>query len=145
MNFDVEVSKDGNSLYFVDGRFDQIGGPYEADIVLAEKRNGIFQRSSNQSILANINTSVLEYAACISSNQLELYFTRVDPPLTASSTPQIYVATRNSTAEPFSQPYNIDTISGFVEAPTISPDGQIIYYHKKENERFTLYMVRKQR
>ena len=142
-NFDVEVSKDGNFLYFVDGRYDQNGGPYEADIVLAEKKNGIFQRSSNQAFLENINSDALEYAACVSSNMLELYFTRVGALSPAIS--GIYVATKNSVDQPFNQPYKIDTISGFVEAPTISPDDRIIYYHKKENGKFVLYMVRKAR
>ena len=143
VNFDVEVSKDGNSLYFVDGRFDQNGGPYEADLVIAEKSNGQFQRNTNQSILNNINTNELEYAACISSDMLELYFTRVPAPLSASSVPQIYVATRDSVNEPFNKPYKIDLITGFVEGATISPDNRMIYYHKKENGKFVLYMIKK--
>ena len=144
VNFDVEVSMDGNSLFFVDGRFDQNGGPYEADIVLAERKNGVFQRSDNLDILKNINTSALEYAACISSDMLALYFTRVDTPLTSSSIPQIYVATRSTVNQPFSQPNKIETITGFVEAPALSADDQIIYYHKKVNNMFVLYMVRKE-
>ena len=43
MNSDVEVSSDGNFLYFVDGRFDQHGGPYEA-----EESTGWFRLSSRR-------------------------------------------------------------------------------------------------
>lgn len=142
VNFDVEVSKDGNFLYFVDGQFNESGGPYESNLSLAARTNGIFQRTNN-SALENINTSALEYAACISSNMLELYFTRVEMPLSESSIPQIYVAIRNSVNEPYSAPRRIEEITGFAEAPTISSDDQIIYYHKKENDKFELYMIRK--
>ncbi len=144
VNFDVEVSVDGNFLYFVDGRYDQNGGPYEANFVIAEKINNNFQRMSDQSVLNKINTSDLEYAACISPDMLELYFTRIKAPISISSQPQIFVSTRKSINEPFNSPYKIDKITGFVEAPTISPDGQTIYYHKRENDKFVLYMIRKE-
>ncbi|AMC11276.1 hypothetical protein Lupro_08420 [Lutibacter profundi] len=144
VNFDVEISENGNYLYAVDGRYDEFGGPYEANLFLAEKINGIFQRSNNTSIFENINTTALEYAACISSDMLELYFTRVDTPLSNTSIPQIYMATRNSINEDFNTAYKINSITGFVEGPTISPDGQRIYYHKYENEQFVLYMVEKE-
>jgi hypothetical protein len=143
INFDIEVSKEGNSLYFADGLYDANGGPYESNLVFAEKINNTFQRTDNL-ILENINTEALEYGACISSNMLELYFTRVELPLSELSVPQIYVATRNTITESFGIPYKIESISGFVEAPTISSDDQIIYYHKKENEKYVLYLVRKE-
>ena len=143
VNFDVEVSEDGNWLFFVDGEFGMFGGPNEANLVLAEKTTSGFVRTSNQSILQHINTDQLEYAACISTDLLELYFTRVEAPLSDSSQPQIFVATRDSVNEAFGMPYKIETISGFVEGPTISPDNQILYYHKKENGKHVLYMVRK--
>ncbi len=144
VNFDVEVTKEGNTLYFVDGRFDANGGPYEADFVLGEKINGLFQRNADQSIFGNINTDALEYAACISSDGLELYFTRVATPLTPASSPQIFVATRNALHESFYKPYPIEVISGFVEAPTISPNDSLLYYHKKEHGKFVLFMVQKE-
>lgn len=143
VNFDVEVNQEGDILYYVDGKFDASGGPYEANFVLAEKINGEFQRSKNTSIFEYVNTDNLEYAACISSDMLELYFTRVKAPLSSSSIPEIFVATRNSIDEPFNQPYKIESITGFVEAPAISPDDKTIYYHKKENGKFGLYMIQK--
>lgn len=142
VNFDVEVSKDGKYLYFVDGRFDEKGGPYESSIVLAIKKSEVFERT-DEKILENINTSDLEYAACISSNMLELYFTRLDLPISESSEPQIYLSTRKSISDPFKKPYKITQITGFVEGPTISPDDKTIYYHKKENDKSVLFMIKK--
>ncbi len=144
IDFGVEVSKDGKDLFFSEGRFDKNGGPYEADIIHAVKVNGSFQRA-NDNILMYINSLSLEYAAYISSDSLELYFTRID----STGLPQIYTANRKSTSEPFNKPYKIKEITGFVEAPaiSISSDGvpdSIIYYHKKEDDKFTLWMVRKE-
>ncbi|RPH34520.1 MAG: hypothetical protein EHM93_00360 [Bacteroidales bacterium] len=143
VNFDAEISRDGNYLFFVDGRFDENGGPYEADFYLAKKENGALKRVLDNSTFINVNTSALEYAACLSSNMLELYFTRVSVPFSATSEPQIFVAIRSSNNTPFGKPYKINSISGFVEAPTISPDNRMIYYHKKEGGKYVLYMVRK--
>lgn len=145
LNFDVEVNATGETLYFVDGRFDESGGPYESDLVIAQKVSGEFQRLSNSDqLLANINTDDLEYAACISANNLELYFTRVAAPLTALSQPEIWVATRATIHDPFREPEKIESITGFVEAATISPDGKILYYHKLGiGDKFSLYLTRR--
>ncbi len=147
LNFDVEVSASGENLYFVDGRFDQNGGPYESDIVVARKESKGFVRLSNSpDLLRNINTTDLEYAACISANNLELYFTRVTAPITAASTPQIFGSRRNSANEPFGVASKIQSITGFAEAASISPDGHILYYHKRDEQgKFGLYFTRRVR
>ena len=143
VNFDVEVSADGQMLYFVDAQFDQTGTPATADIVVATKNGDSFQRLANSStLMKNINTdAALEYAACISVNQLELFFTRVSVPLSATSMPQILVSTRNNISEPFGIPTKIQTITGFAEAATIAPDQRTLYFHKKEGGKFLLYKV----
>lgn len=144
VNFDVEVSEDGQTLYFVDAQFGLTGNPKTADIVIATKNGTGFQRLSNSSeIMQNVNTDALEYAACISANQLELYFTRVAVPLTAASFPELFISTRPNVNEPFGVPYRIQIIKGFVEAMTIAPDLRTFYFHKKEGTRFVLYMVRR--
>ena len=144
VNFDVEVSADGQSLYFVDAQFDQTLNPSTADLVIAKKSNAVFQRLSNSNeIMKNINSSALEYAACISVDQLELYFTRLMIPFTATTTPEIFVSKRQNVNEPFSTPSKIQSIIGFVEAPTIAPDQKTLYYHKKENNKYVLYLVKK--
>ncbi|MFO7754838.1 MAG: hypothetical protein R6V34_02535 [Bacteroidales bacterium] len=142
VNFDIEVSKNGNILFTVDGLFDENGGPYESDLVVAVKNDSGFIRTGD-GILENINTGALEYGACISADMLELYFTRLEIPMSLSSVPQIFLATRKSIDEPFRNPYRIEEIAGFAEAPTISADGNILYYHKKVNEMHSLYMIRK--
>lgn len=143
-NFDVEISADGELLYFVDAQFDQTGNPQIADLVIAKKNGTAFQRLFNTSeIMKNINSNALEYAACISVNQLELYFTRLVVPFSPTSVPEIFVSTRQNINEPFSSPSKIQSITGFAEAATIAPDQKTIYYHKKDNNTFGLYMVRK--
>jgi len=144
LNFDVEVSADGSTLYFVDGLFNQSGTPTTADLAIAKKNGSGFQRISNSnSLLQNVNTNALEYAACISVDQLELYFTRVETPITPSSSPAIFLARRQRVDEPFGVPFRIESIRGFAEAATIAPDQKTIYFHMKENDKFGLYMIRK--
>lgn len=144
LNFDIEVSADGQNLYFVDAQFDQNGIPISTDIVIASKNISGFERITNSSdILKNVNTNALEYAACISNNQLELYFTRFSTPVEANKPPEIYYSTRKSTIEPFNLPKKIQNLSGFIEAPTITNDQKKIYFHKKENNLHVLYMIEK--
>jgi hypothetical protein len=76
---------------------------------------------------------------------LELYFTRVDAPISAESSPKIYVATRESINESFNNPYRIESITGFVEAATLSPNDSLLYYHKLEGDKFVLYLSRKEK
>ena len=145
LNFDVEVSNDGQTLYFVDGLYDENGGPREANFSIARKNGAEFQRDPNSpTILANINTENLEYAAAISKNELELCFTRIIGDISPDSEARIYIATRTSSDLPFSEPQLISEITGFVEGPTFSADDNGLYYHKKENEDFVLYYIEKQ-
>ena len=46
---------------------------------------------------------------------------------------------------PFGSPSKIESITGFAEAATISSDGNRLYYHKKENGKFSLYLSRRVR
>ena len=144
LNFDVEVTNDGQSLYFVDGLYDANGGPREANIVIARKNGDEFIRDPNSNILLeNINTNNLEYAAAISKNELELCFTRIIGDISVNSEAHIYIATRTSTNLPFSEPQEITEITGFVEGPTFSANDTGLYYHKKENDDFVLYYIEK--
>lgn len=141
VNFDVEVSADGERLYFVDGRFDAFGKLLEADLVVAARSptDSIrFERlSDSKEILQHINTSALEYAAGISADEQTLCFTRVQE-MMPDAEPKIFISTRKNIAEPFGVPHEI-AIKGFVEGATFSPDSREIIYHKKENGRFVLY------
>jgi Tol biopolymer transport system component len=86
--------------------------------------------------MEQINTGGLNYAAAISVGELELFFTRL-----AGNSPAIYVATRSNASSPFNRPKKIATITGFVEAPTLSPDEKSLYFHKRDNGRFVIYRV----
>jgi len=144
VNFDVEVSSDGQSLYFVDAKFNGSGQPASADLELALITGAGFTRvASTDSTLHNINTGALEYAASISADGLTLYFTRVSLPFNKHSCPEILFSTRPTRKVPFGYPSKIMSVTGFAEAPAIAPGGKILYYHKKENNRFVLCMVRK--
>ena len=102
VNFDVDVSPDGNTLYFVDSRF-AAGGPETADIVIAERRGASFERASgSDEIMRNVNSNDLEYAACISADGLTLFFTRLNRGLTGDA--RIFMATRVSLTTPFDRP-----------------------------------------
>ena len=55
--------------------------------------------------------------------------------------PVIYTATRSSTSEPFGKPRKIEAITGFAEAPALSPDEKSLYYHVNVSGRFVIYRV----
>ena len=138
VNFDADISPDGNTLYFVDGLFnfpDPV--PLTADILIAERSGVNFVRVANGAdIMRQINTSALEYAPTISTSGLEIFFTRLE-----GSTFAIYASTRPNTSAPFDTPKKIQAITGFVEAPTLSVDEKSLYYHKDENGLFVIYRV----
>lgn len=80
VNFDVDVSPDGATLYFVDGEIGANGLPIVADLVIAQRGDAGFTRLPNSdALMVNINTEIWDYAAAVSRDGLELFFTRYDP------------------------------------------------------------------
>lgn len=141
LNFDVDVSPDGERLYFVDGRFGLLG-PQTADIVVAERQGPAFiRRPDSAELMRNINTGALEYAPCISADGRTLLFTRMRAGLGAR--PSIYVSRRDSATAPFGPAAKLVALDGHVEATTFSVDERSIYYHKKEGDRFVVMMATK--
>lgn len=139
VNFDAELSADGATLYFVDGRLGAAPPPVEADLVIARKRGDGFQRlEDSDALLTAVNTAALEYAPAISPDGLELFFTRLDR---EDGAPRILRAVRASPEEPFGPPEPVRAVAGFVEAPALSPDGRSLYYHRRESGGFALYRV----
>lgn len=144
VNFDVEINNNGDSMYFVDGQYDSGGKLQAADIVMASKTAAGFERAANSSeILKNVNTDQLEYAASISTDDLELFFTRVAAPLSEASVPQIFYAKRKTTDSAFDVPVQLTGLGDFVEAPSISNNGRALYYHRMVNDKFVIYEVRR--
>ncbi|MEM7741519.1 MAG: hypothetical protein AAF225_12055 [Pseudomonadota bacterium] len=149
-NIDAEISADGSSLYVVESRRRLFGGGIRsANILVAERANdGSFQRPDNWGdLFAAINTSALEFAPATTRDELILYFTRADTKALRSGDPNgfgIFVATRPSQTAPFGTPQRIQSIAGYVEAPTVSPDECAIYFHKEIDGLFRLQMAKRQ-
>jgi hypothetical protein len=141
VNFDVEVSADGSTLYFDDGDFAGGNGfPDTANIAVAIRSGSGFVRHPDSStMMAKVNTSDLEYAAAISANGLELFFTRLD---LATLQARIYRSIRSNLANPFGSPQLVRAIEGFVEGPALSPDERSLYYHRRNaTGGFEIYRV----
>ena len=137
VNFDAEISPDGDTLYFVESQF-SASGPQTADILIATWGESTFVRASNSAlIMKQVNTSsMLEYAPAISASGLEIFFTRLE-----GSNAVLYTSSREDTSSPFGAPRKIQSATGFVEGPTLSPDEKSLYYHKREGNLFVIYRV----
>jgi hypothetical protein len=130
VDFDVEVSSDGQQLYVSVGHFEADGmGPTHASIALFDKvGQGFVPDPHSAKLLHKVNgAGQLDYAASISTNGLELFFTRASPEL--GEPPAIYRAARSSVSRPFAHVQRVAAITGFAEAPSISADGSTLYYH----------------
>jgi hypothetical protein len=140
--FDVEVSADGETLVFADGVFRGGPLPVAADLAIARRRgDGSFERlPRSDEILRRVNTADLEYAAAISADGRELFFTRM-----GSRRPAIHRATRDSPDAAFGEAERIGSIEGYAEAPSLSADGRSLYYHRRDGERFVIYRVTRPR
>jgi len=141
LNFDVEVSPEGATLYFVDGVFS--GNPYPdvSNFVYAvDSGNGFVRQGDSPDIFSNINTGDLEYAACISRDGLEFFFTRL---VLSTLETTIHRSTRPEISAPFGIPQKVSSISGFVEAPALSADEKSLYYHRRnpDSGKFELFRV----
>lgn len=150
-NMGVEVSADGNTLYFSRATWQMRGfslGPFEdSDILFSQRHNGkyLYDEAEAKRVMQYINTPDMEYAASISADGLELFFTRL--PLADLKKGKVHSwimhATRSNLMEAFGMPKVIDAIGvdDFVEGPCIGPDGKELYYHKRVGEKFRLYKV----
>lgn len=145
LNFDAEIHYDGVNLYYVEGLFSGKPLPDAANIAVAIKENGIFVVSPDSRTQFDlINTQSLEYAPSISTDQLELYFTRAVKLTTGDFDFAIYVALRNSVSEPWGNVKQLDVTNGTIsEGPSISFDGRLLYYHQKISNRYVIYVAKR--
>lgn len=136
VNFDVEVNADGDTLYLVDSQI--VGGVRQsAEIVIAVRHETGFERLYDSSrIMEKVNSDALQYAPCVSSDGLTLFFTRAQRGMRDAA---IYMATRRDASLPFGRPTRLTGLDGFVEAPALSSDERSLYYHKNEGGRFVIY------
>ena len=136
---DHGISLDGEFLYFNNARFDSQNcqGPCETNMGVAKKVNATtFNKLGNSTaLLENINdANYIFYAPCISSDNLEFQYTRYwKGQITTNTVFEICVAVRDNSLKNFSTPKVLfsETISSLIEAPTLTTDKKILYYHKK--------------
>lgn len=138
---DAAVTYDGSELYYCNAFFDTCTIPCEATLGIATRVNdSTFNTIANSAyILQHVNdTDYCVYAPQLSTNGLELYFTRY---LKGSFNTEICVSVRNTIADTFSSPMVL--ISEFPNAPeavTMNTANTLMYYHKKTNGTYTIYL-----
>src|SRR5271165_7104172 len=136
INMDASVSPDGQTLFLSRALiFPGAPAPRSSQLMIARLQDGAFRIDpGGERILRNVNTSALQYAPAITADGLELYFTRA-----SQGGLRILVATRASTTEPFGEAHVLKSITGFVEAPSVSLDRQELFFHKKVGDKFALF------
>jgi Tol biopolymer transport system component len=140
VTFDAEVSADGSLLFVADGEFGEWPVPRTADLAIAARDGDGFRRlPAGARLLQNINTPALEYAPAVSADLLELFFTRAAA--ADGQVPVILRAVRPRADAAFEPPQPVAAITGFAEAPALSPDGRSLYYHRQEGGRYVIYRV----
>jgi hypothetical protein len=145
---DHGISLDGQFLYFNNARFDDTNcqGPCETTLGIAQKNDdSTFCKLPNSAeLIQNINdANYIYYAPCISSDNLELYFTRyLKGQITPSTLFEMCVAIRSNASSEFSIPKVLfsEVISNLVEAPTLTTDKNIMYYHQKTADSHKIMM-----
>lgn len=147
LNIDLEVSADGQTLYVAENRWDLLRGvPATSDITMARKIATGFERLPDaDALMVNINTKHLEFAPATSADELTLYFTRLNMKAFRKGKANAFatlMARRPDKASPWGVPQAIPVITGHAEAPTVSPDGCVLYFHRKDAETFNLYVTR---
>ena len=140
VDFDVSVSPNGGSLYVSVGQFGNGSGPSRSGLVLFRRRGkGFVADPRSAAFLAAVNAAgPLVYAASVSADGRELFFTVADP---GAGVVQIDQADRSSTSRPFGDVQRVAAISGFAEAPSLSADGTTLFYHLQVGKQFVIEQV----
>ena len=146
---DHGISHDGQFLYYNNARFDETNcaGPCETFLGIAKWTDdkNFMKTADSDLILQNINNSnYIYYAPCITTDNLELYYTRFAAGNVGINTlAEICVATRASATDAFSSPtvlFSNTVGNGIIEAPTLTTDKQLMYYHQKVNGLHVIMM-----
>ena len=139
---DAEISRDGGRLYYVNARYSANWTKLEeASIGTACKKGTEYiKNADNSAVFANINDpSYCVYAPSASPDGRELFYTRILK--TGGSNTEICRAARASLAAPFGEPEVLSITGTMPEAPSLSADGTKLFYHKKKDEVFHIYMM----
>ncbi len=139
---DASISENGKQLIFCNAYFNDCAPlPCKAKLGIAAKVNdSTFNKlSTSDSLLAQVNDSnYLVYAPHLLANGLELYFTRILK--TDLTHTEICVAQRASVSEAFGSATVLISSTEVAEAATLSSDGTKLYYHKKVNGSYQLFL-----
>jgi hypothetical protein len=143
---DAAITMTGNKLIYSNAYFNNCnqGLPCKAMLGIAIKVNdSTFQRSPNSAVLFSAinDTNFIVYAPQLSTNGLELFYTRLKKNTIET---QICISTRGDTITSFPAGTVIVSETGATpEAPTISTDGLRMYYHRYSNGKYRLFMRRR--
>jgi hypothetical protein len=141
VNFDVDIDASGTLMTFVDSRFGRNGQPQDAVLVMARRDGARFVRDADSArLLAPVNGPGLQYAPCLSADHLTLWFTRVGS-VSGADSPQIWRARRSVETVPFDAPVRFEGLGDFVEAPALSPDEKLLYFHRRTASGFRLFVA----
>jgi hypothetical protein len=143
INFDAELQADGRTLYFTEGRFAGQPWPDTADIGLALRGEDgpFFVPVGTKEKMAAINTAALEYAACGSRDGRELFFSRAQGSAENGFRFSLLLARREEASQPWGSIQLIaDGGSDVLEAPALSPDGRLLYYHRPHQGVFHIWV-----
>ncbi len=150
INMGLSVDETGETLlisnakFTTDGRFDFAG-----NIRLALRQGDVFDLSAeSERVLSTINTSdAAQYAAELSVDGKEIFYSEVR----AGTPPRfgLCYALRATRSEPFGRPLCIEEPFvgdpfAVVEAPTLSQDGKHLYYHKRVDGKFAIFMLERE-
>lgn len=136
----VQVSWDGATLTFDEAKF---GGPIPSasDLVGARRTSAGYERlpdAEQATLFGAVNTAFLEYAESFSRDGKTMFFTRtwVDAAQLSKAVMCVMVSTRADVTAPWGPAVGLSTtapLAGAVmEAPSLSPDEQTLYYHRRE-------------
>lgn len=136
--FDVELSSDGQTMIYAEGTYSGSDTPDDANLYVAQLTpSGFASAPDARTMLAKVNSSDLEYAPALSDDGLELFFTRRPTGIWPFTQPKIYRAIRSGPDQPFGKPEQLN-IDGWVEGPSLAPDGTL-YFHKRVEGRFQIW------
>jgi WD40-like Beta Propeller Repeat len=140
VDFDVDVSPDGSTLYVSVGDFGGQSHLTSAGLTIFDRKGSVFVPDPHSAqILDPVDKpGLLTYAASISADGLELFFTQEHPP---SGEPAVYRAVRTERDRAFDHVQRVAAITGFAEAPSISADGTTLYYHQRVGTTFQIGVV----
>ena len=121
-----------------------------SDIHFLRKKGQKFKFDAIESkrVMRNINSHELDYAAGISKDGLEIFFTRFEVADYANRKleSKIMRATRSAVNKPFGKPEVVEAIGErhFVEGPALSADEKELFYHQHVNGKSRLFRVTRQ-